>query len=241
MFHRASLKKNSVHSSSIKPLQQKEKEKTACVMDRSIRYVREHKVAPLLNDMLTHLLVTQSVDPLTTLISYLEKRHAHLPSSITAAATTSSPLPGASACNQQDATSDPSQRSLPADEKGLLHEILSSESRAQLGIERAAAAAPKSAASLRTEIDRFVKNSQRITQLVESLLVVASTPPVPTDVPFKEVINELRDEACRMSAAMDAWIAGGRPTFGGTLDGKSVDRALQQHAQLTALLTELAT
>jgi hypothetical protein len=43
-------------------------------MDKNIKYVREQRVAPLLNDMVMHLLATTPTDPLTALITYLERR-----------------------------------------------------------------------------------------------------------------------------------------------------------------------
>jgi hypothetical protein len=45
-------------------------------MDNAIGYVRTHKIAQLLNDMLTYALLNQSVDPLDLLIYYLEKKVA---------------------------------------------------------------------------------------------------------------------------------------------------------------------
>ena len=41
-------------------------------MDRNIRYVREHRVAALLNDMVVHLVTHKPADPLTALVQYLE-------------------------------------------------------------------------------------------------------------------------------------------------------------------------
>eukprot|EP00760_Papus_ankaliazontas_P003364 PhM_4_TR11576/c0_g1_i1/m.29195 len=43
-------------------------------MDKNIKYVREARVAPLLNDMVMHLLATTPNDPLSALITYLERR-----------------------------------------------------------------------------------------------------------------------------------------------------------------------
>lgn len=44
-------------------------------MDKNIKYVREHRIAPLLNDMVMHLLATTPEDPLVSLIRFLQ-RHA---------------------------------------------------------------------------------------------------------------------------------------------------------------------
>lgn len=43
-------------------------------VDKSIRYVREQRIAPLLNDLIMHLLATKPEDPLPALIRFLEKR-----------------------------------------------------------------------------------------------------------------------------------------------------------------------
>eukprot|EP00759_Apiculatamorpha_spiralis_P025092 PhF_6_TR28152/c0_g1_i1/m.41701 len=43
-------------------------------MDKNIKYVRENRIAPLLNDMVMHLLATTPQDPLQALISYMERR-----------------------------------------------------------------------------------------------------------------------------------------------------------------------
>ena len=61
-------------------------------MDKNIKYVREQRVAPLLNDMVMHLLATTPGDPLQALVSYLERRqHQERASANTQATPTPAP------------------------------------------------------------------------------------------------------------------------------------------------------
>lgn len=83
-------------------------------MDRNIKYVREKRIAPLLNDMVMHLLASTPSDPLNSLIAFLEKRVSTSPHTKTAlgpaVAATVSSAPAAPIPPQDKKTSSSSPR-----------------------------------------------------------------------------------------------------------------------------------
>ncbi len=79
-------------------------------MDKSIRYVREHCIAILLNDMVTHLVLNKPTDPLKCLVDYLQNEKS-------ASSSSSSKL-----CGTKSKTDK-----LPVTEIETLDEILANE------------------------------------------------------------------------------------------------------------------
>ncbi|CUI14552.1 Hypothetical protein, putative [Bodo saltans] len=220
-------------------------------MDRSIRYVREHKVAPLLNDMLTHLLLSQAPDPLTALIAYLEKKHVKdgrsssrtsddaTPPTITAgAAVAASPTIDVSAL-------------IGLDE--IVAEILRSEHVAQVQVERVAATLPKSALAAQPLLERFHKNSQMIAALAQQLAelhrdaaqIVATAPSTPASpaspliVDEQDAVERIRTEALQLEKRLAEWLKNGDAAKAPAVAAEMVARALKQQEALLRLLSQL--
>ena len=69
-------------------------------MDKSIRYVREHCIATLLNDMVTHIVLKKPDDPLGCLVNFLETEKSpsshtrHAAKTVAQPQTITKPLPG---------------------------------------------------------------------------------------------------------------------------------------------------
>lgn len=162
-------------------------------MDRSIRYVRERKIAPLLNDMLTHLLLTQAEDPLGALIRFLELKQANHLAGVLSPESSSdhSPTAAAAAASSQKAkamistsprlggalppssSSRPPPPSLPSASsynsvEDILKELVAQEQRAMAAVEIAAVQQPRRAEAL--PVDAWLANSRLLCTTVVAAL-----------------------------------------------------------------------
>jgi hypothetical protein len=223
-------------------------------MDRSIRYVREHKVAPLLNDMLTHLLLSQAPDPLAALIAYLEKKNVKdaRPSDRTPS------LDGAASVSLAASPTEASRSGAGpqvdiSDLVGLdeiVAEILRSEHVAQVQVEWVASALPKSALAAQPLLERFHKNSQMIAALAQQLaelhrdVAAAPTPSaLKSDadivVDDSDAVSRIRTEALMLEKRLSEWLKNGDATKAPAVATEMVSRAIRQQEALLRLLSQL--
>jgi hypothetical protein len=223
-------------------------------MDRSIRYVREHKVAPLLNDMLTHLLLSQAPDPLAALIAYLEKKNVKdaRPSDRTPSLDGTASASLAASPTEASRSGAGSQADI-SDLVGLdeiVAEILRSEHVAQVQVERAASGLPKSALAAQPLLERFHKNSQVIAALAQQLAELhreVAAAPIPSAfksggdivVDDSDAVSRIRTEALMLEKRLSEWLKNGDATKAPAVATEMVSRAIRQQEALLRLLSQL--